>query len=110
MQLVFTNLARNACQYSERDPVRLHVAAMRDSDAWAVRFHDNGSGISDQDRERIFDDFYRAKDHSGRGERGSGLGLSICRKILEAHRGTIAVYETGADGTCFELRFPIAAS
>ena len=110
LQLVFTNLARNACQYNERDPVRLHLVASRSSNEWVVLFRDNGVGIPKDERERIFDDFYRAKVLSGRGERGSGLGLSICRKIVEAHRGAISVEEAGSEGTTIELRFPIAAS
>jgi signal transduction histidine kinase len=70
-----------------------------------VRVRDNGVGIPDAERERIFDDFYRAG--GGSGERGSGLGLAICRKIMEAHQGSIAVAESSGEGTVFELRFPI---
>ena len=109
LQLVLTNLARNACQYSQQEPVRLQVRAWCDAKAWVVAFSDNGVGIPDDERERVFDDFFRAKDRSGRGERGSGLGLSICRKIMQAHGGTIAVADTSDGGTTFELRFPASA-
>ena len=106
LQLLLTNLARNACQYNERTPVVIEMSADRRGAEWHVRVRDNGVGIPEGERERIFDDFYRAG--SGSGERGSGLGLAICRKIMEAHQGSIAVAETSSEGTVFELRFPIA--
>ncbi len=109
LQLLLTNLARNACQYNERDTAQVRVAAERGTDAWLVLVSDNGVGIPASERERIFDDFYRAGAGKRSGERGSGLGLAICRKIMEAHRGTIRVASTSERGTTFELRFPDAA-
>jgi two-component system, OmpR family, sensor histidine kinase SenX3 len=105
MQLLFTNLFRNACQYNERDPARIDVTAVEADAALVIAVRDNGVGIPQGDRERVFDDFYRASQSSA--ERGSGLGLAICRKIVEAHGGTIAVFATSPEGTTFELRFPV---
>jgi signal transduction histidine kinase len=104
LQLLLTNLARNACQYNERTPAVIELSAERQGAEWRVLVRDNGVGVPEGERERIFDDFYRG---GGGGERGSGLGLAICRKIMEAHRGTIAVAESSPAGTAFELRFPI---
>src|SRR5690606_21092790 len=108
LQLLLTNLARNACQYSERDPARIEIAAARDERQVHVFVRDNGVGIPEGERERVFDDFYRSA--AGKKERGAGLGLSICRKIMEAHGGDIRVAETSEAGTTFELRFPIPAA
>jgi signal transduction histidine kinase len=106
VQLLLTNLARNACQYNEQDTAQVRFAASRDGDAWVVHVSDNGVGIPETEVERIFDDFYRAGSGKKTGERGSGLGLAICRKIMEAHGGTISVASTSSRGTTFELRFP----
>ncbi len=110
LQLLLTNLVRNACSYNERDPCRVHIAAAREVDRVMVRVRDNGIGIPPSETERIFDDFYRSGAAKSGGERGSGLGLSICRKIMEAHGGSIRVADTGPDGTTFELAFPPAQS
>jgi signal transduction histidine kinase len=103
IQLLLTNLARNACAYNEREPV-VTISAHRDGHAWVVRVSDNGIGIPEDERERIFADFHRG---AGGKVRGSGLGLSICRKIMQAHGGTIQVASSSPDGTTFELRFPL---
>jgi signal transduction histidine kinase len=105
LQLLVTNLARNAVQYSEREPVTVHIDAERSGKAWLVRVRDNGVGIAASEREKIFDDFYRSGIAKASGERGSGLGLSICRKIMEAHGGAIRVAASSPEGTTFELRF-----
>jgi len=104
LQLLFTNLVRNACQYNEREPATIDISAERNN-GWLVRVSDNGVGIPPSERDRVFDDFYRAGSGKRSGQRGSGLGLAICRKIMEAHGGTIRVAETGPEGTTFELRF-----
>lgn len=107
--LLLTNLARNAVQYGERDPAVIGIVAEASGGRVVIRVRDNGVGIPDAQRERVFDDFYRATDPTGRGERGSGLGLSICRKIVEAHEGVLSVAETGPKGTTFEMSFAAAA-
>ncbi|HRZ87799.1 MAG TPA: ATP-binding protein [bacterium] len=61
---------------------------------------DTGEGISGRDAEKIFEPFYTTKKN------GSGLGLSICKKIIEEHGGTIQV-SSGGGGTCFTVRFPL---
>ncbi|HZO13873.1 MAG TPA: HAMP domain-containing sensor histidine kinase [Polyangiaceae bacterium] len=106
LALLLTNLARNACQYNEREPAIIVVSAQSNGGGCVVRVADNGIGIPDGERERVFDDFYRSSEGKKSGERGSGLGLAICRKIMEAHGGTIRVAASSPEGTTFELRFP----
>jgi signal transduction histidine kinase len=110
VQLLLTNLARNACQYNDRDSAQVEVSATRGGASWLVQVSDNGVGIPDGESERIFDDFYRSDGGKRSGQRGSGLGLAICRKIMEAHGGTIRVAKTSDQGTTFELCFPDVTS
>lgn len=104
LQLVLTNLARNGCQYNEREPAEVAITTEPCSPGIFILIGDNGTGIPEGQAERIFDDFYRAG--TAQKTRGSGLGLSICRKIMEAHDGHVRVRDTGPEGTTFELYFP----
>jgi two-component system, OmpR family, sensor histidine kinase SenX3 len=110
-QLLFTNLARNATQYCERSPASIHIESARGGrqEGVVIRIRDNGIGMPQSERDTVFDDFYRAGFSKKMGERGSGLGLSICRKIMEAHGGSIRVAATSEEGTTFELTFPASA-
>jgi signal transduction histidine kinase len=72
---------------------------------------DTGCGIAPENLRRIFDPFFSTKtgpDESGKG--GSGLGLSACRDIVEAHRGRIRVESTEGKGTAFTIKLPVAAT
>ena len=69
------------------------------TDVW-VRIADNARGIDDETRERIFDPFYTSR------ENGTGLGLALCRKIVDAHGGTIELESAPGEGTEFVLTFP----
>jgi len=80
-------------------------------DGWLVAVSDNGPGIADEDREKIFSIF-----ESKKGSRGTGLGLPVSDKIMREHGGRIEIADTpppsipvactAAYGTCFVLRFP----
>jgi two-component system sensor histidine kinase ChvG len=85
---VITNIVDNACSFSpEGGEVRVFV--QRESDAVAIMVEDDGPGIPPHALERIFERFYTDRPEQGFGQ-NSGLGLSISRQIVEAHRGTIA--------------------
>lgn len=109
LRLLLRNLAKNACTYNDRDPVQLRIAATVGRAGLVLDFEDNGIGIDPADQPRIFDDFRRGTaDRSDRGKRarGSGLGLSICRKAVEAHGGRLSIARSDPSGTCFRLEFP----
>jgi len=106
VRLLLSNLGRNGCLYNNRDPVVLGYGAERRGDRLVVSVTDNGVGISADERDRVFDEFYRPVDPTGRGVRGSGLGLAMCRRIMKLHGGQIRIADTGPDGTTFELDFP----
>lgn len=103
LRLLLRNLAKNACNYCERDPIELEVRAELAADGWVMTFTDNGVGIPAAERNKVFTDFYRGR---GTRARGSGLGLSICRQIMQAHGGDLEVAHSDDSGTTFRLRFP----
>lgn len=104
VKLLLRNLAKNACAYNERDPIRIVLVGRQEGHRFSLTVGDNGVGIPATEQKRIFSDFYRAK---GTVSRGSGLGLAICRKIMAAHGGRIVVTTSSPEGTTFELTFPI---
>ena len=69
-------------------------ATLHDADYVRITFSDTGMGISAEDLKRVFESFYSTK-----GERGTGLGLAMCRQIVDAHRGTISLTSTPGEGT-----------
>ena len=74
-----------------------------------VTVEDGGPGIAPEEWERIFDPFYRGSE--ARAERdGNGLGLSILRRIVEAHGGSVSVGRSRLGGACFTMRLPLLDS
>ena len=100
------NLVENAVKYtSESGRVRVEVGS---TDGRAVlEVSDTGPGIPEEDRERIFDRFYRADAARGEGE-GTGLGLSIVRAIAVAHGGEVAAESRQEGGSRFRVELPIS--
>ncbi len=103
LRLLLRNLGKNACNYNTRDPIEIHVDAARSGEHWVLNFADNGVGIPAAERGKVFIDFYRGPKSRAR---GSGLGLSICRQIMQAHGGDLEIASSGDQGTTFRLRFP----
>ncbi len=69
---------------------------------------DEGPGVAPEDRQRIFEPYVQAGDESHAG--GLGLGLAICKRLVEAHGGTIGVRERPGGGSCFAFTLPGAGS
>ncbi len=110
IQQVLLNLLTNARQAMPQGG-RLLISLTHDVDANTVDLlvRDNGNGIPANKLRRIFDPYFTTKagpDESGKG--GTGLGLSACRDIIEAHRGRIRVESTVGTGTAFTIKLPIA--
>jgi signal transduction histidine kinase len=104
---VFTNLLNNAIKYSPPES-KVIFRARYESESFIIEVEDEGSGIPKEELQHIFRDFYRA--HNVAGTEGSGLGLSIAIKIVEAHNGQIKVEDLADDqgnsGTRFTVSIP----
>jgi light-regulated signal transduction histidine kinase (bacteriophytochrome) len=100
------NLISNALKFSRPDvPPRIQVSAERNETEWVMSVADNGIGIEPQHRERIFNMFQRLH---GRGEYpGTGIGLAICKKIVERHGGRIWVEPAGDGGSVLRFSLPV---
>jgi two-component system OmpR family sensor kinase len=104
---VFGNLVANALTHTPAGtPVTVRVST--DTDAACVEIADSGPGIVAEDRDRVFERFFRADASRTRASGGSGLGLSIVSALVSAHGGTVAVDETPGGGATFTVRLPLA--
>jgi two-component system, OmpR family, sensor kinase len=99
------NLLANAIQYSHVGG-KVEVALADTGSEIVLAVADNGIGIPEVDRDRVFERFYRADKARSRASGGSGLGLAICKSIVEAHRGTITFLPTAEGGSTFRVSFP----
>ncbi len=108
---LFQNLVGNALKYHHpARPPRVHVSAARDTaapDAWAFTVADNGAGIPADKRDAVFDVFYRG-DRQGGTDGGSGIGLSLVKRIVERHDGRVWVESTEGEGSTFGFTLPAA--
>jgi two-component system sensor histidine kinase KdpD len=106
IQQVLSNLLENAIRFSPPGS-EIQISAAHWRGAVQVRVADRGPGIPDQDRVRVFEEFYRRDTGSGRG--GTGLGLAIARAIVIAHGGRIWVEGAPGGGTAVLFELPVVA-
>ncbi len=109
IELVMDNLVGNAIKYSPMGRP-IHVEVHERGSEVEVRVTDEGIGIAAHHLPRIFDKFYRVEGGYSRKTPGSGLGLYICRNIIEAHRGRIWAESTPGQGSAFTFVLPISQS
>lgn len=99
MRQVFRHLLSNAVKFRNRESPTVHVTAKGNEDAWLFSVSDNGIGIEEHYRERIFGVFQRL--HSPDEFSGTGIGLAVCKKIVERHGGRIWVESEPGNGSTF---------
>jgi two-component system, OmpR family, sensor kinase len=109
LRQVVGNLVRNALVHTPTTtPIEIGVTTQNGTARLSVT--DHGSGLRPEDKERIFEPFFRADPSRSRDSGGAGLGLSIVNAVVSAHGGRVAVKDTSGGGATFEVELPLAAS
>ena len=109
LEQVLVNLIDNAAQYSPPGSL-IDISAWHDNGAVCVQVADRGPGLGPEEAQRVFEKFYRGSQATAATSRGAGLGLAICRAIIQAHSGRIWVENHQGGGACFSFSLPLVAS
>lgn len=105
MYRVFTNILDNSAKYKCADAGVVTIKTWSDADTFTIEFADNGEGVSEECLDKLFDTFYRTDPARTATSKGSGLGLSIAKKIVTAHGGHIAA--SNRQGLVITINIPI---
>ena len=105
LERAFLNLLLNACEVVPAGSGKIDIELRRKGESLEIRIEDNGPGIADAVRDRLFEPFV-----SHGKENGTGMGLTVVQKILQDHGGDVAVEQTSASGTTFRLKIPLNPS
>ncbi|MES1168790.1 MAG: ATP-binding protein, partial [Oleiharenicola lentus] len=105
---VVDNLLSNAIKFSPPNST-IQVLRERDTAHYSVLVRDQGPGIPENERHKLFKDFGQTSVKPTGGEKSTGLGLAICKRIMESHGGSIAAESVPAGGSVFRITFPLAA-
>jgi signal transduction histidine kinase len=108
MLIVFTNLIDNAIKYT---PSKGHVGVRIEQNGIYVnvKVKDDGIGMTSDERDHVFDEFYRAKNEYTASIPGTGLGLTLVKRLIEMHQGRVFVKTAPGKGSEFTVRIPIGS-
>jgi two-component system, OmpR family, sensor histidine kinase CiaH len=106
LQLLISNLIENAIKYSPRDSP-ITVALYKEGRHIILSVKDEGPGIADGEKKKVFTKFYRIGNEKTRSAQGTGLGLYLCRKIADDHKASIKVSDNSPVGSIFTVAFTI---
>lgn len=108
LQMALNNLLENAVKYTPADkPVTISLQLKNNSAV--IQIADNGPGIPDAEKGKVFNKFYRIGNEETRKSKGTGLGLYLTSKIIKQHNGKIAVMDNVPSGCIFEIMLPVSA-
>jgi len=105
IRTVVRNVLENAVKFSLPESRAVEVTAAIEGESVVVRVIDDGPGLPKPDIERLFEPFFRLDPSRSRKTGGYGLGLSMCKRIMEAHGGTITAENNAGRGATFTLSF-----
>jgi signal transduction histidine kinase len=105
LQIVLSNLVENAAKYAPKNTT-IFVKLFESNQQLKLQVIDEGPGIPEEEKSRIFLKFYRVGNENTRKAKGSGLGLFLTAKIVEQHNGRIDVKDNIPAGSCFEISWP----
>ena len=103
--LLFQNLIQNGIKYNESSEPTVIVSAHQNNDVLSIAFQDNGIGIAEEYFDKIFEFFKRL--HNTSEYQGTGIGLGLCKRIVENYNGEIIVESQIGKGTCFTINLPL---
>jgi chemotaxis family two-component system sensor kinase Cph1 len=101
---LFQNLIGNAIKFRREEPLEIHIGASQGEEGWQVWVRDNGIGIDMKSAERVFQVFQRL--HTREEYEGTGIGLAVCKRIVEQHGGRIWLESEIGKGTTFYFTLP----
>ncbi|MCF7875761.1 GHKL domain-containing protein, partial [Candidatus Bipolaricaulota bacterium] len=101
---LFSNLITNAAKYNDKDEPRIEIGWEKKGDKFLISVEDNGQGIKDRYLEKIFKVFEKLNPRDN--PEGTGIGLAVCKRIVEEHRGDIWAESELGEGTTFFFTLP----
>lgn len=107
IKLIINNLLENAIKYT-LPGTKITVTLKEDDEQVSFAVIDEGGGIADEEKEKIFEKFYRVGNENSRKTKGTGLGLYLVSQIVHLNKGTISVRDNLPFGSVFEVTFPKA--
>jgi signal transduction histidine kinase len=106
MTRLITNLLSNAIKYNKENG-QIIVEALVSASYVKIKIADTGIGLKPDEKDKLFNEFYRAKNEKTRGISGTGLGLSIVKRIVDSYYGKIDVDSVYGEGTAITISLPI---
>jgi len=106
LQMLVNNLIDNAYKYSPENGI-VKVLLQKENEKAILKIADEGEGISNSEKKKIFQKFYRVGNETIRNTKGTGLGLYLCKRIVHDHKGTISVQDNLPKGSIFKVCFPV---
>jgi K+-sensing histidine kinase KdpD len=104
LQMLINNLIENAIKYSPKNAL-ISIELKKENNNVLLKVKDEGFGIPDREKKKIFQKFYRVGSESTRTAQGTGLGLYLCKKIAKDHSAQIIVTDNSPAGSIFTVKF-----
>ena len=106
LRQLFSNLLENSCRYT-RESGQINIVANIKRQQLELEIQDSAPGVTREELPKLFERFYRVEKSRNRDHGGSGLGLALCKKIVEAHRGAIIATESPLGGISIKITLPL---